>query len=128
MTVSDDQMDTLVDLSNNLTSQVNTLNSKIESIKNFSYTPILQNLDSFALILNGGNVSGILEELGNQINSNRGSLSTFTLQGDVYKQINEALRTIDLYIAALDKSKIWGINRTLNKGHVKSLKIENDTW
>lgn len=150
MTVSDDQIDSYVDLSNNLTSQIGTLDQKIESIKGLSYTPILQNLDSFALSLNGGNVSGILEELGNQINSNRGSLSAFTLQGDVYKQVNEALRTIDLYIAALegartdtvdpfkvgvntrgeaiDKSNIWGINRTLNEVHAKSPKIENDTW
>lgn len=150
MSASDDQLDYYADLSNNITTQIGELDKKIESIQNLNYTPILQNLDTFALNLNGGNVSRILEELGNQINSNRGSLSTFTLQGDVYKQINEALRTIDLYIAALegartdtvdpfrvgvnvkgeaiDKSNIWGINRTLNEVHSKSPKIENDTW
>ena len=142
--------DEVLDLITSLLDNENILEEKINAIKNLPYTPILQNLDTFALSLNGGNVSKILEELGNIINSNRGSLSAFTLQGDVYKQLNEALRTIKLYIAALegarvdtvdpfrvrvnskgealDKSNIWGINRTLNEIHSKSPKLENDPW
>jgi len=29
---------------------------------------------------------------------------------------------------AIDRSNIWGINKTLNEIHAKSPKIENDTW
>jgi len=41
MMVSDNQMNAYVDLSNNLTGQIDTLNKKIEVIKELSYTPIL---------------------------------------------------------------------------------------
>lgn len=138
-----------IELLGNEEKGANKVIGKIEQIKNLHNTPILQNLDSFALSLNGGNVSKILNELGAIINTNRGNLSAFTIENDVYKQLNEALRTIDLYIAALEgartdnvdpfnveleggvpteKANVWGINKVLNEVHAKAPKLENDTW
>lgn len=126
------------------------LKNKIESVKKLKYTPILQNLDTFALNIKGSQISKLLETLGNRITTSKDNISSFNLDSDLYSQINEAIRTIELYEAAIegarvdtvdpfkvsmdsnnrvvDESNIWGINKTLNEVHQKSPKIENDIW
>lgn len=123
------------------------LQNKIEQVKNLKYTPILQNLDQFALNLKSASISQILESLGNAIQTNKTNIGAFTFGQDIHHAINEADRVIDLYIAALEGARtdtvdpfrinpttgnteenLWGINRVLNEVHAKAPKIENDTW
>lgn len=123
------------------------LEQKIEQVKNLKYTPILQNLDQFALNLKSISVSQVLEQLGNIIQTNRTNIGAFTFGEDIHHAINEADRVIDLYIAALEGARtdtvdpfrinlstgessenLWGINKVLNEVHAKAPKIENDTW
>lgn len=133
-----------------LTPEIENLKQQIEQVKKLKYTPILQNLDTFALSVNGGNISQLLTTLGTIFNSNASNLNSFNMTNDVLRQLNEAERIIDLYIASLegarvddidpfrvditrgfkvqDKSKLWGINKVLNEVHAKAPKIEQDTW
>ena len=123
------------------------LQNKIEQIKSLKYTPILQNLDWFALNLKSISVSQVLEQLGNAIQTNKTNIGSFTFGQDIHHAINEADRVIDLYIAALEGARtdtvdpfrinpstgetsenLWGINKVLNEVHAKAPKIENDTW
>lgn len=125
----------------NLDAAINTLKDKINQVQNLKYTPILQNLDQFALNLNGTTVSKVLEELNRAIQTNKTNIQAFTFSSDIHHAINEAERVIDLYIAALEgartdtvdpfsinKTNVWGINKVLNEVHAKAPKIENDTW
>jgi len=72
------------------------------------------------------------------------------MDNQIYHQINEAERVIDLYLTALegarvdnidpikvgldlqgevsDTSNVWGINKVLNEVHAKAPKLENDPW
>lgn len=117
------------------------LKNKIEELEKLKYTPILQNLDKFALDLGGTKISQVLEELGNAIQANKTNLSSFTFGKEIHHAINEADRVIDLYIAALEgartdtvdpfnviKTNVWGINKVLNEVHQKTPKIEDDPW
>lgn len=130
-----------IDRFEKLRQSISEIKNKIEQIKKLKYTPILQNLDQFGLNLNGTKISQILEELGNAIQTNKTSLSSFTFGQDIYHAINEADRVIDLYIAALEgartdtidpfnptKTNVWGINKVINEIHQKAPKVENDTW
>lgn len=125
----------------NLDAAINSLKDKINQVQNLKYTPILQNLDQFALNLNGATVSKVLEELNRTIQTNKTNIQAFTFSSDIHHAINEAERVIDLYIAALEgartdtvdpfsinKTNVWGINKVLNEVHAKAPKIENDTW
>ena len=123
------------------------LEQKIEQIKKLKYTPILQNLDQFALNLKSISVSKVLEQLGEAIRTNKTNIGAFTFDEDIHHAINEADRVIDLYIASLEGARtdtvdpfrinpstgetsenLWGINKVLNEVHAKAPKIENDTW
>ena len=126
------------------------LDSKIEQIKKLKYTPIMNILDSFALNLGKGKVSYLLNKLGKTLSSTRQNVSQFTMSDNLYKQISEADRVLDLYIAALegartdtvdpfkinvdekgnvvDRSNIWGINKVINEVHGKSPKVKEEKW
>ena len=126
------------------------LDSKIEQIKKLGYSPVMNNLDAFALTLGKGKVSQVFNELGKILSSSRENISQFTINGTLYKQLKEAERVIDLYMAALegarvdtvdpfkidinadgtvtDKSNVWGINKTINEVHAKSPKVEGEEW
>ena len=126
------------------------LDNKIEQIKKLQYSPIMDNLDNFALNIGKRKVSKIFSDLGKILSSTRQNVNQFTVTGDLYKQIGEAERILDLYIATLegarvdtvdpfrinvnddgtvtDTSNIWGINRVINEVHSKSPKVENEQW
>ena len=140
-----------IDYDNNvLKPAIEDFKQKIEQLKKLKYTPILQNLDQFALNINGGNISGLLSALGKMLYSNASNIQSFNIGDELYKQLNEAERIIQLYIAALegartdnvdpfrvsitrdfkseDTSNVWGINKVLNEVHAKAPKLENDPW
>jgi hypothetical protein len=72
------------------------------------------------------------------------------MSGNLYKQIGEAERVLDLYIAslegartdnvdpfkigigpdgkAIDLANVWGINKVINEVHAKSPKVEGENW
>lgn len=146
-TIDSDKQDELIDKYNKLGSQIAELNNKLEQVKQLKYTPILQNLDQFALNLKYASVSQILEFLGNAIQTNKNNIGAFTFGQDIHHAINEAERVIDLYIAALEGARtdtvdpfkvnsstgnteenLWGINKVLNEVHAKAPRIENDIW
>lgn len=126
------------------------IESKIEKIKNLEYTPVINNLDNFALNIGKAKISTLLDTLGKLLSTSRQSVSSFIVTDNIYKQIKEAERVVDLYLAALegarvdnidpirvgvdlqgnigDTSNVWGINKVLNEVHKKSPKIENDSW
>ena len=126
------------------------LDTKIEQIKKLGYSPVMNNLDAFALTLGKGKVSQVFNEIGKILSSSRENVSQFTINGTLYKQLREAERVIDLYIAALegarvdtvdpfkidinadgtvtDKSNIWGINKVINEVHAKAPKIDGEKW
>ena len=143
----DERIDKIVEGQNKINKVLPELQNKIEQIKNLKYTPILQNLDQFALNLKLASISQILEFLGNAIQTNKTNIGAFTFNQDIHHAINEADRVIDLYIAALEGARtdsvdpfrvnpttgnteenLWGINKVLNEVHAKAPKIENDTW
>lgn len=143
----DERINKIVEGQNKINKVLPELQNKIEQVKNLKYTPILQNLDQFALNLKSASVSQILEFLGNAIQTNKTNIGAFTFGQDVHHAINEADRVIDLYIAALEGARtdtvdpfrinpttgnteenLWGINKVLNEVHAKAPKIEHDTW
>ena len=145
--VDTDKQDEVIEKQNRLNSQIIELKEKLEQVKNLKYTPILQNLDQFALNLKSYSVSQLLEELGNAIQTNKTNIGQFTFGEDIHHAINEADRVIDLYIAALEGARtdtvdpfkintttgkteenLWGINKVLNEVHAKAPKIDGDTW
>ena len=142
-----DKQDEVIEKQNRLNSQIIELKEKLEQVKNLKYTPILQNLDQFALNLKSYSVSQLLEELGNAIQTNKTNIGQFTFGEDIHHAINEADKVIDLYIAALEGARtdtvdpfkintttgkteenLWGINKVLNEVHAKAPKIDGDTW
>ena len=143
----DERLDKIAEGQNKINRVLPELKNKIEQVKNLKYTPILQNLDQFALNLKSASVSQILEFLGNAIQTNKTNIGAFTFGQDIHHAINEADRVIDLYIAALEGARtdtvdpfrinpttgnteenLWGINKVLNEVHAKAPKIEHDTW
>ena len=143
----DERLEAIAAAQNKINAAVPELNNKIEQVKNLKYTPILQNLDQFALNLKQASVSQVLEFLGNAIQTNKNNIGAFTFGEDIHHAINEADRVIDLYIAALEGARtdtvdpfkinpttgsteenLWGINRVLNEVHAKAPKIDNDVW
>lgn len=143
----DERINKIVEGQNKINKVLPELQNKIEQVKNLKYTPILQNLDQFALNLKSASVSQILEFLGNAIQTNKTNIGAFTFGKDIHHAINEADRVIDLYIAALEGARtdtvdpfrinpttgnteenLWGINKVLNEVHAKAPKIEHDTW
>lgn len=143
----DERINKIVEGQNKINKVLPELQNKIEQIKNLKYTPILQNLDQFALNLKSASVSQILEFLGNAVQTNKTNIGAFTFGKDIHHAINEADRVIDLYIAALEGARtdtidpfrinsttgnteenLWGINKVLNEVHAKAPKIEHDTW
>lgn len=143
----DERLNKVVEGQNKINKILPELKEKIEQVKALKYTPILQNLDQFALNLKSASVSQVLEFLGNAIQTNKNNIGAFTFGEDIHHAINEADRVIDLYIAALEGARtdtvdpfrvnpstgnteenLWGINKVLNEVHAKAPKIENDTW
>ena len=143
----DERLNKIAEGQNKINRVLPELKNKIEQVKNLKYTPILQNLDQFALNLKSASVSQILEFLGNAIQTNKTNIGAFTFGQDIHHAINEADRVIDLYIAALEGARtdtvdpfrinpttgnteenLWGINKVLNEVHAKAPKIEHDTW
>ena len=126
------------------------LDSKIKQIQDLGYTPIMDNVDAFALGIGKQKVSKLFDILGKTMSTSRQNVQTFTMTDDLYKQLAEAERVLDLYLATLegaridtvdpfrigitptgeaeDRSNVWGINKVLNEVHAKSPKPENDTW
>lgn len=126
------------------------LDNKIEQIKKLGYSPVMNNLDVFALTLGKGKVSQVFNEIGKILSSSRENVSQFTVNGTLYKQLREAERVIDLYIAALegarvdtvdpfkidinadgtvtDRSNVWGINKVINEVHAKAPKVDGEEW
>ena len=124
---------------------------KIKQIEELPYTPIIANLDAFALTVKGMKISQVLDQFGKLLSGASSNISTFTLSPEQYKALDEALRVIDQYISALEGARtdnvdpfrlrtnretgeiedaydVWGINKTLNDIHRASPKIENDPW
>ena len=143
----DERLNKVAEGQNKINRVLPELEEKIEQVRNLKYTPILQNLDQFALNLKSVSVSQILEFLGNAIQTNKINIGAFTFGEDIHHAINEADRVIDLYITALEGARtdtvdpfrinpstgnseenLWGINKVLNEVHAKAPKIENDTW
>lgn len=143
----DERLNKVVEGQNKLNVSLPELEKKIDQVKNLKYTPILQNLDQFALNLKSTSVSQVLEELGNALQTNKTNIGSFSFGTDIHHAINEADRVIDLYIAALEGARtdtvdpfkinattgateenLWGINKVLNEVHAKAPKIEDDVW
>ena len=143
-------VDDYVNLKNQYEPTIQELKQKSKEIKKLGYTPVMQNLDAFALGIGKQRVSGLIDTLGKILSTSRGNVQSFNVGNDLYKQINEAERVLDLYLAALegartdnvdpfrvessitgeaiDKSNVWGINKVINEVHAKAPKIEGEDW
>ena len=147
---SDEIIQNYIEIKNQYSKSKEELDNKIKQIQDLSYTPIMENLDAFALGIGKQKISKLFDILGKTMSTSRQNVQTFTMTDNLYKQLAEGERVLDLYLAALegartdtidpfrvritqtgeaeDRSNVWGINKVINEVHAKAPKLENDAW
>ena len=107
------------------TRDINNLNTLIKNFQNLSNTPFEQNLDQFAQSLGEEPIkfSDIIASADSVLNTFKDDFSALDLSADLSSQIDNAIRVIQFYQAAINAAKTdnagldnaWGHNRTLNE-------------
>lgn len=110
---------------NPYTSIVTKLSQVKEQINNLNNTPIEQNLDQFAISLGEDPIAltALIDRLNLSFNNVSQDITQFNLDDTLYKDLNNAIATLQLYRQAIlgartdaaDLGNLYGYNATLNE-------------
>lgn len=105
-----------------LLDQLDDLQTKIQ---NLNRTPFEENLDQFAISVGKKAIklTDLINKLQKSLNINRNSIESFQMSNELFKELNNALKLISLYKAAIEGAQtdnanlgnLFGFNATLNE-------------
>ena len=94
-------------------------------INNLNRTPFEENLDQFAISVGQKAIklTDLINNLQKVLNQNNNSIENFQISNELYKELNNALKLISLYKAAIEGAQtdnanlgnLFGFNATLNE-------------
>lgn len=96
-----------------------------DKITKLNRTPFEENLDQFAISVGQKaiNLTGLINNLQRTLNQNKNSIENFQISNELYKELNNAIKLITLYKAAIEGAQtdnanlgnLFGFNATLNE-------------
>lgn len=103
----------------------NQIFSTLHAVEQLSATPIEQNLNEFAISIGNEpiNLTQLIERLNASFNDVTDNVTKFNMDEELYKDLNNAIYTLELYQASIrgartdgaNLSNIFGYNATLNE-------------